>query len=204
MNPVRWLFVGGSVITMLTNFERMSCPMRPLRIVVLTLFVLVFSMSACECRKENPSPAAKELATPDLGSKLGSPVAKKSSTPKPTKEAKPTETPPANLPANFPKEIPVIEGSTLMKTSPMANDAQNVIFSVADSVSNVSDTYRNKLQAQGFEITQKIEREGHTFFTFKKGDLLVNVTIADDQRSPGQQIIAVMYETEKPLPFDEF
>jgi len=40
--------------------------------------------------------------------------------------------------------------------------------------------------------------------SFKKGDMVANVTIAEDPKNPGQQILAVMYEQEKPLDFDEF
>ena len=34
--------------------------------------------------------------------------------------------------------------------------------------------------------------------------MIANVTVAEDARKPGQQVIAIMYEEQKPLDFDEF
>lgn len=176
-----------------------------MRKLILLLMALVVSMSSCECRKEPPPMAVDQaLQTPNIGSKLGTPSGKVRRTPRPTRPPEPTATRPSAVPTDFPSEVPIFEGSTLMKADAMANNAHNVIFSVQDSVANVTTFYRDKLTKEGFEITQEVTRGEHSFATYKKGDLLVNVTIANDARSPGQQIIAIMYETEKPLPFDEF
>lgn len=180
---------------------------RALKLLLSVALALVASLSSCECRKEPPPLQPNAIKEPDTKSKLDDAAGKlrrPTRTPKDTPAPEPTATPPSSVPADFPSEVPVPEGSTLMKAMPMANEAHNVIFSVRDSVKNVTSFYENKLKAEGFQQTQQIPGANRSFATYKKGELLVNVTIVDDERSPGQQIIAIMYEREKALPFDEF
>ncbi|HYD48713.1 MAG TPA: hypothetical protein VEB21_10215 [Terriglobales bacterium] len=181
--------------------------MRRLQWLVGLSLLVGLSFSSCECRKEAPPrPADSES---NAGFKLT--MAVPAVTPQrtlavatPTSGPEPSPTFLSELPKDFPSEVPVYEGANLMQAQPMANDAQNVLFSVKDNVANVRAFYHKKMTDQGFEMTQEFDRGNHAFATFKKGDLLVNVTVAEDARNPGQQVIAVMYEREKPLPFEEF
>jgi len=146
-----------------------------------------------------------EFKEPATAFKLAQPAVTKAQRPAvATSAAEPTATVLAALPSDFPTEIPVYEGANLVSTHSMANDARNVLFTVSDPVPVVSRFYRNKLESQGFEVTQQSDRGIHTFTTYKKGDLLINLTVANDDRNPGHQLISVMYEHVKPLPFDEF
>lgn len=182
--------------------------MRRLQNLILFVLFVSLSFSSCECRKEAP-PVPQQDSSSSTGSKRAlatiavTPRLGATAAPSP-QAAEPTATVVAALPTDFPKEIPIYKDATLMKVNGMANKAHNVIFSARDSVANVRTFYYKQFQDQGFEVKQEFDRGEHAFATFKKGDLLINVTIANDQRSPGQQIIAIMYEREEPLPFDEF
>ncbi len=108
------------------------------------------------------------------------------------------------IPEDFPAEVPVYEGSELAQVQPLANNAHNVVFRTSDSVGQVHGFYNDEMAQKGWQVTQQFERDGHAFTTFKKGDVLMNLTIAEDAQNPGQQVIAIMYEQVQPLPFDEF
>jgi hypothetical protein len=56
----------------------------------------------------------------------------------------------------------------------------------------------------GWQMTQQVQRSTHAFISFKKGAMIANLTVAEDVQNPGKQVIAIMYEEEKPLDFDEF
>jgi hypothetical protein len=115
-----------------------------------------------------------------------------------------TPSPAAELPPDFPKEVPVFEGAKVSQVQDLPNNAHNVIFSTTGSVADVSRFYHDKLSHEGWQPTQQFERPNHAFMTYKKGKMMANITIAEDARTPGQQVIAVMYEEEQPLDFDEF
>jgi hypothetical protein len=53
-------------------------------------------------------------------------------------------------------------------------------------------------------VTQQFQRPDHAFFTFQKGDLIANLTVAPDVNDSTKQVIAIMYEHQQPLEFDEF
>jgi hypothetical protein len=116
--------------------------------------------------------------------------------------AAPTPTVPVEVPKDFP--VPVFEGASVAQVQSLANDAHNVIFRTSAPANDLYNFYQDKLTHDGWKATQQFQRGGHAFISFKKGAMVANVTIAEDPKNPGQQILAVMYEQEKPLDFDEF
>jgi hypothetical protein len=86
----------------------------------------------------------------------------------------------------------------------LPNNAHNVIFRAEGSVEDINRFYHEKLSAAGWNVTQQFARPNHAFMTYKKGNLIANVTIAEDARDPSRRVIAIMYEEEQPLPFEEF
>ena len=120
-----------------------------------------------------------------------------------TVESRPSPTPPDRLPTDFPSEVPVIPGSTLAQVQDLANSARNVIFTSEKPVSDLVKTYKDTMGKAGWRVTQEFTRDQHAFATYAKGNMLVNVTIVNDAEAPGQQVIAVMYEEQKPLEFPE-
>lgn len=108
------------------------------------------------------------------------------------------------MPADFPKDVPVFKDASLSQVQDLANNAHNVIFTTAAPVTDVSAFYQDKLTSAGWKVTQQFQRSNHAFVSFQKGNMIANITIAADERTPGQQLIAIMYEEQAPLDFDEF
>jgi hypothetical protein len=122
-------------------------------------------------------------------------------TPAQVVEAKPT---PDNLPADFPSDVPVFKDASLSDVQSLANDAHNVIFKTAGSIPDVYRFYDSQMRKNGWEVTQQLQRSTHAFLSFKKGNMIANLTVAADVQNPGKQVIAIMYEQQKPLDFEEF
>jgi hypothetical protein len=118
--------------------------------------------------------------------------------------AGPSPTPPADVPADFPKDMPIYKDAALTQVQNLANNAHNVVFSTSDRIPKVTSFYQDKMTHAGWKVTEQFERENHAFFKFEKGKTVANLTVAEDVQNPGKQIIAIMYEEQQPLPFDEF
>jgi len=176
--------------------------------VVAALFsVMVFS--SCECKKD--SAPIEESVFPER--KVGFHVEKV--IPSPMARIDPAERDAAEpaeaeehdvpgLPDDFPAEVPLFEGAQLSQVQGLANNAHNVVFSTEAPVEQVHRFYHDEMTAKGWQVTQQFERGEHAFTTFKKGDVLMNLTVAEDASNPGKKVIAIMYEEVQPLPFDEF
>ncbi len=178
--------------------------------LALVLF-LAMAFSSCTCLDRADPPIAIEDSDSGSRSQASSPAVTPS---RPaatatvvaltaTPDARPTLTPPDRLPTDFPSEVPVIPGSTLAQVQDLANNARNVLFTSDKPVPELVQTYQDTMTKAGWRITQQFTRDQHAFATYEKDKMLVNVTVVTDFESPGQQIIAVMYEEQKPLEFDE-
>jgi len=180
--------------------------------VVVAMLLAAMVFSSCDCNESDP-PLEGEAAFPERQVDFG--VEKKDGA-KPTATVAATEPPAAptepeptreidyRIPDDFPADIPMYKDAELTQIQPLANNAHNIVFSTADSVPNVHKFYNDEMTEKGWEITQQFERSGHAFTTFKKGETLMNLTIAEDAINPGKQVIAIMYEDVAPLQFDEF
>lgn len=183
--------------------------MRSVPHAIVAFLLATMAVSSCECKKD-PAPT-EDPVFPER--KVGFHVDKLIPSPKaqldphereaPEVAAEPTAEIPG-LPDDFPSEVPLFEGSTLSQVQGLANDAKNVVLVTEAPVSQVYRFYHDEMTGKGWHITQDFERDSHAFTTFKKGDLLMNLTIAEDGNNPGKKIIAIMYEYMQPLPFDEF
>lgn len=191
--------------------------MRRLTLAGTGLLLGAVLFSSCTCRNQNPPlPAAapSEVLERKSGfqagtAAAGSPTAAvKPTTPAVTATVAPTPattptTEPVALPSNFPSDVPVFKDAQVSQVQTLANDANNVLFSTSGKVEEVFSFYQDKMAKSGFKVTQQFSRPNHAFATFQKGSLIANVTIAEDVRNPGKQIIAIMYEEEKPVAWDE-
>ena len=171
--------------------------------------------ASCTCHKEvAPPPSAVPQAKSGFHASEQKPtpqaqVQAPTATPAPQAPqqmagAEATPTTPADLPADFPKDLPVFKDAAVTQVQPLANDAHNVIFSTSGTVNDVFGFYQSKMAGSGWKVTQQFQRDKHAFISFQKGNLIANVTVAEDVRNPGKQVIAIMYEEQKPLDFDEF
>ena len=127
-----------------------------------------------------------------------------SPTPAEPQVAEASPAPAVDLPTDFPADVPVFKDATVSQVQNLANNAHNVVFRTAAPVGDVYAFYEKQLTDRGWDVTQQVQRDAHAFISFRKGDLITNITIAEDPHTPGKQVIAIMYEQEQPLEFDEF
>lgn len=109
-----------------------------------------------------------------------------------------------NLPADFPKDVPVFKGSEVLAVQALANNAQNVIFGVGDAEApKVFTFYKDSMKGSGWDVTQEYQGKEQSFLSFKKGKTITNMSVSKDPKS-GKRIVAIMYYEEEDLPFPEF
>jgi hypothetical protein len=123
-------------------------------------------------------------------------------------EARPAPTLPAalaaELPQDFPSDVPVYEGTKLSAVQAIPKDGHNVIFTLEGAdPAKVFDFYKDDLTQSGWKNEQATQNKDTSFLSFKKDGMITNVIIGRDPQS-GQPIMVVMYYREKPLPFKEF
>jgi hypothetical protein len=110
----------------------------------------------------------------------------------------------AKLPEDFPTDIPVFDGAKVAAVQKLANDANNVIFTVDDvDAPKVFDFYKSDMEHGGWKTEQEYQGNNQSFLSFKKDGMITNVSVTKDPKS-GKRVIAVMYYKEEPLPFPEF
>lgn len=183
------------------------------------LFVVVLgaSLGSCTCHRDVPEPPSAEKRAPGFQASLptrrgparpdGEQLAARS-TPReqpPTAEI-PAETPTptlAELPEDFPEDIPIFKDAKPFAVQELAGNARNVIFQLDAEAPEVFTYYKSNMETEGWNVTQEYEQKSQSFLSFKKGQMITNMTIAKDPRT-GKQLIAIMYYEEQPLPFPEF
>jgi hypothetical protein len=187
-----------------------------MRYVSIVASGLVFGaavFSSCTCHKQVSQPPTFQEPPSGFhasGTKFTPQVQAQAPTVTPVKRlgpqvaAGPSPTPPAGVPDNWPKDMPIYKDAALSQVQNLANNAHNVIFSTSDQIPNVMRFYQDKMTSAGWKITEQFERPDHAFYKFEKGQMVANLTVADDAQHPGKKIIAIMYEEQQPLPFDEF
>ena len=186
--------------------------MRYASVVASGIILSAALFTSCTCHNEVEPPPSAPFEAPkgfhasgvkitpramDVAASTPAPKA----TPPQVAEAKPT---PANMPPDFPPDVPVYKDAALSDVQSLANDAHNVIFQTADTIPNVYHFYEDQMRKNGWQVTQQVQRSTHAFLSFKKGDMIANLTVSEDVHNPGKQVIAIMYEQQKPLEFDEF
>ena len=170
------------------------------------------SCTSCSCGK-TVSEAPRLFPTPQSGFALRTPAR----TPKEVRRDLPqaptlqataapvSATPPqaVGLPEDFPGDLPLFEGSEAFAVQKLAGDAKNVLFHVDAEASVVFQHYRDKMQGEGWKLTQEYDTPHQSFLSFKKGKQLAQMTISTDPRT-SKRVVAIMYQEEQELPFDEF
>jgi hypothetical protein len=172
--------------------------------------------SSCTCQKQVSTPPPSTFEAPS-GFHVSGPkitplahVVAQPATPVPTAAQMaqggptPTAAAPVAVPADFPADVPIFKDAALAQVQDLANNAHNVIFTTPAPLPDVAGFYQERMGKAGWKVTQQFQRSDHAFFTFQKGNMIANLTVAPDVNDPSKQIIAIMYEQEKPLDFDEF
>jgi hypothetical protein len=183
------------------------------------LFVLALgsSLGSCTCHRDLPEPPQAEKRAPGFQAALptrrgpdrpGGEVLVARATPRetPPTVSLPAETPTAgltDLPEDFPEDIPIFKDAKPFAVQELAGNAKNVILQVNADAPEVFTYYKSNMETQGWNVTQEYAQKHQSFLSFKKGQMITNMTIAKDPRT-GKQLIAIMYYEEQPLPFPEF
>jgi len=169
--------------------------------------------TSCTCQKEVSPPSSSTFSAPPSGfhasgtqstphaMELAKSTPAVKETPRQMAEANAT---PKTMPPDFPTDVPVYKDASLSEVQDLANSAHNVIFKTADPIPSVYQFYQDQMTRNGWQVTQQLQRDTHAFISFKKGDMIANLTVAPDTKNPGKQVIAIMYEQQKPLEFEEF
>ena len=187
--------------------------MRNITTVAGGMLVSAALFSSCTCHKEVSQPASKFEAPSGFHAsgvkitpmrRVEAPVVTPVVPTTPEVVAQAQRTPPADVPPDFPPDMPIYKDASISEVQDLANQAHNVVFKSGDSVPDIYNFYFKQLSSTGWQVTQQVQRDKHAFISFRKGDMIAHLTIAEDVRNPGQQVIAIMYEQEKPLPFEEF
>jgi hypothetical protein len=144
---------------------------------------------------------SERKGTPGQRAQAPTPTAAK--TPEQVAQGKPSPSPGAQMPPDFPADVPVFKDAAVSQVQDLANNAHNVIFRTDAPVQDVATFYQDSMTKGGWKVTQQFSRSNHAFMTFQKGGMLANVTVAEDVRNPGQQVIAIMYEQQKEQGKDE-
>ena len=177
------------------------------------MLVLSMAVGSCTCHRDVPQlPAPAERSRNGFSADLPTPKGDKQAAAAPTRRTPPppteaSESTPtmgkAELPEDFPKDIPVMEGSDAVAVQELAGNARNVLFNTDAEPTVIFNHYRSNMQTEGWNVTQEYAGKDQSFLSFKKGKTITNMTIARDPRT-GKQIVAVMYYEEEDLPFPEF
>jgi hypothetical protein len=167
------------------------------------LFVLALVFSSCTCGQEEPPPPAPIPPTRPAGFHAtvaatvvatATPAAEATGTP--AAESSPTSS--VALPADFPDDIAIMEGSTLAGIQQLGGGANNVLFSTEEPAAKVFEYYKDNLKEKGHDVTQQYQTSEQSFLSFKRGDRVTNVVVAKDPNDPSKRIVAIMYYEEDP------
>ena len=185
--------------------------MRNVSLVASGILLSAALFTSCTCHKEVSPPPSSTFEAPPSGfhasglqitprvMEVAKATPAAAPTPQQAAEAKPT----AVMPPDFPPDVPLYKDAALSDVQDLANSAHNVIFRTGDSIPNIFGFYDAQMRKNGWQVTQQVQRSTHAFISFKKGDMIANLTIAEDSQNPGKQVIAIMYEQQKPLDFEE-
>lgn len=189
---------------------------RGMRFAVL-MFLSLFAFQSCTCNQDVPEPTNRveqrggfnaALPTRRRESRQENDVLARTrltpeaAPPLPTAADAPTRGTVA-LPDNFPADVPVFENAEAVAVQNVAHDGHTVLFHVDAEPKAVFGFYKDKMDKNGWNMSQEYQTKGQSFLSFKKGSTVTNVTIAKDPKT-GKQVIALMYYDEPELPFPEF
>lgn len=185
------------------------------RWIPLTLLAAsLLPFSSCTCHQQTPEPPAKTVErSGGFGVKAatrrppGMPPVSEVSPVGALEPTKPPDVPAgaekAEVPDDFPSDVPVPEGSEVVAVQELANKAHNVVFSAEGDTKQIFKFYKDTLSKKDWNVTQEYEGKDQSFLTFKKDKTVTNMVVSTDPKT-GKRVVAIMYYEEEDLPFPEF
>ena len=150
----------------------------------LIVFALAVLVIVCSCSEKAEENVAEKIAEKAIESQTGHKAdidVEKESVRITTKDGAMTMTSgkAAQLPDNFPADIPILEGSTLDMAMEVPQ-GYSLSFSTQEGVSTVSEWYLNAMIDQGWTKETVMDMGTQTMLVFSKGERGVNVAISAD------------------------
>ena len=118
--------------------------------------------------------------------------------------ATPTEGLVAGLPSDFPSDVTLMKDAEIAGVRKMAGDAQTVLVMTQQDREQVYEFYEKDLKDKGWNLEQNYQGKDQSFLGFRKGNTIINMTIATDPKNPGKRVVGIMYQQDKPPPFGDF
>lgn len=89
----------------------------------------------------------------------------------------------ATLPDNFPKDVPIYKGASILHSVAKGTEAFSVSMATKDDVPTVVRFYRDKLTADGWTVENAMDTPERSIQSYKKGERGVSLMVmkGDDQ-----------------------
>ncbi len=179
------------------------------------------AFSSCTCQRDVAEPPQRTsrlgaerswngLPTPlrDMADSPEGRIARDMPAPRSRPTALPTSARPAapeiaEIPEDFPSDVPLFKDAEVFGVQNLAAGAKNVLFHTDGDVPEVFSFYKSEMSGEGWDVKQEYEQSNQSFLSFEKDGMITNMTVARDPQT-GKQVIAVMYYKQLPLAFEEF
>ena len=110
----------------------------------------------------------------------------------------------AEIPADFPSDVKLMQDAELANVREMAQNAHAVLVRTEQELPQVYSFYESDLKSKGWTLEQNYQAENQAFLGFRRGNTILNMTIAKDPNNPGKRLVNIMYQEDQKPDFDEF
>jgi len=110
----------------------------------------------------------------------------------------------AGLPSDFPSDVTLMKDAEIAGVRKMAGDAQTVLVMTQQDREQVYEFYEKDMKDKGWNLEQTYQGKDQSFLGFRKGNTIINMTIATDPKNPGKRVVGIMYQQDKPPAFGDF
>ena len=176
---------------------------------------LLFAASlfnSCTCHKQVEEVAqAPTAAERPAGFHSSRPTVLAATPAAPAPEAKaklaPTPTPGTGavaVPNDFPSDVSLMKDAEVAQVNQMAGNARQVLVRTEQEQKQLYSFYEQDLRSKGWVLEQNYQAKEQGFLGFRKGNMVLNMTIANDPKNPGKRVVGIMYQEDKPPEFGDF
>jgi len=151
----------------------------------LICFVVLAFIAGCSCSENAEQSIAEKIAEKAIeaqtGQKADIDMDKESMTIKTEDgDVSITSGKSAQIPDNFPKDIPMYEGYVLDMAMEVP-EGYSLSFTTEDDVAKVSEWYLNEMTDEGWTKEASMDMGSQKMLVFKKGERGVNLVVAPDE-----------------------
>lgn len=110
----------------------------------------------------------------------------------------------AEIPADFPSDVQLMQDAEVAGVHEMAQNARSVLLRTDQELPGMYSFYEKDLKAKGWTLEQNYQAKDQAFLGFRRGNTILNMTIAKDPNNPTKRLVNVMYQEDHKPDFDEF